>query len=175
MERNIKMADSIERKVKALEKKRDLELKKIKSEYDIKINEVIADYRKDDSYGDYELKFDLKKQTVEIGKWGFTHNCKPCNKWSKKSDWFKVKIEDYDVMTTYTDCGYGDDDESAMFRTITTYDVCPKCGRMIHISTEKFESGESKNRYEDNKGFDIRPLNWVPKVKIIGRKKTKNK
>ena len=169
------MTDIIGKKVKSLEKERKSKISKINSEYDKKFKLLTSDYKKDDYYGDYELQFDLKKNVVVSNDYGFVHRCKPCNKWSKKSDWFKVKIEDYDVMTTYTDCGYGDDDESAMFRTITTYEVCPKCGRMIHISTEKFESGESKNRYEDNKGFDIRPLHWVPKVKIIGRRKDKNK
>lgn len=163
------MADNIERKVKALEKKRDLELKKVKSEYDAKIKEVIADYRKDE-WGNYELKFDLKKNVVCSDKWGFVRNAKSCNKWSKKSDWFQVEIEDYDTFTTYRDCAYGETDESAMFRVIRRYDVCPKCGRMVHLSTEKFEHGQSKTRWEDSNGFDIRPIGWQPKVTIIRKK-----
>lgn len=165
------MKDDIAGKIKALEKKRDAELKKIKTSYDAKIKAVIADYKQDCSYGDYELKFDLKKKCVVSDEYGFVHSCKPCNKWSKKSDWFIVEIEDYDVFTTYTDCGYGDDDEHAMFRVIKRYEVCPKCGRMVPLSTKKFESGASKTRWEDAKGFDIRPLHWTPRVKIIEKSK----
>lgn len=163
------MNDSISKKVKALEKKRDAALKKIKSEYDAKIKAVISDYRKDDTYGDYEMKFDLKRKVVVSSKWGFEYNCKPCYKWSKKKDWLIVELEDYDTFTTFTDCGYGDYDEHAMFRVIKRYEVCPVCGRMVHISTKKFESGASKNRYEDSTGFDIRPLHWVPRVTVIGK------
>lgn len=169
------MIDTIEKKVKSLEKERKSKISKINSEYDKKFKRLTSDYKKDDSYGDYELQFDLKKNVVVSDKYGFVHRCKPCNKWSRKSDWFIVEIEDYDTFTTYIDCGYGDYDECAMFRVIKRYKVCPHCGRMIRLSTKKFESGESKNRHEDVKGFDIRPLHWVPKVKIIGRKKTKNK
>ena len=165
------MQDPIERKVKALERKRDSELKKINVDYNDKIASVISDYKKDDSYGDYELRFDLKKKVVVSDKWGFVRNSKPCNKWSKKTDWFIIEIEDYDVFSTYHDCGYGDGDESAMFRVIKRYEVCPKCGRMICISTKKFESGPSKTRWEDVKGFDIRPLHWIPRVTIIEKKK----
>ena len=165
------MKDIINRKIKALEKRRDAKLKKIKAEYDAKIKAVISDYKQDDSYGDYELKFDLKKKCVVSDENGFVYSCKPCNKWSKKTDWLIVEIEDYDVFTTYTDCGYGDYDEHAMFRVIKRYEVCPNCGRMIHLSTKKFESGASKNRYEDSAGFDIRPLHWIPKVKIIKKSK----
>lgn len=162
--------DQIAGKIKALEKKRDAELKKINAEYDAKMKAVIDGYKKDDRYGDYELKFDLKKKCVVSDDYGFVHKCKPCNKWSKKSDWFIVEIEDYDVFTTYTDCGYGDYDEHAMFRVIRRYEVCPNCGRTIRLSTEKFESGESKTRWEDSTGFDIRPLHWIPKVKIVSKK-----
>ena len=39
------MKDTISKKVKTLEKKRDDELKKIKAEYDAKIKAVISDYK----------------------------------------------------------------------------------------------------------------------------------
>lgn len=165
------MKNDISKQIKALEKKRDAELKKIKASYDAKIKVVIDGYKKDNHYGDYEMQFDLKKKCVVSDECGFVHKCKPCNKWSKKSDWFTVEIEDYDVYTTYTDCGYGDYDEHAMFRVIKRYEVCPNCGRMIHLSTEKFERGESKTRWENAKGFDIRPLHWTPRVKIIKKSK----
>lgn len=44
------MKDSIDRKIKALEKKRDAKLKKIKTSYDAKLKAVIDGYKKDDSY-----------------------------------------------------------------------------------------------------------------------------
>lgn len=165
------MKESIDKKIKKLVSERDAKINKITYDYGKKIDKITSSYRKDDSYGEYEMKFDLKKNVVCSDKWGFTRNAKSCNKWSKKSDWFQVEIEDYDTFTTYTDCGYGDYDEHAMFRVVKRYEVCPNCGRMIHIETKKFEHGKSKTRWEDSSGYDIRPLGWQPQVKVIGRRK----
>lgn len=172
MMRKMKM-NNIGEKINALEKERKTKIKKINSDYDKKFKLLTSDYKKDDCYGDYELQFDLKKNVVVSDVHGFVHRCKPCNKWSKKSDWFIVEIEDYDIFTTYIGCGYGEYPERAMFRVKRRYEVCPNCGRMIQISTKKFESGESKNRWEEPTGFNIKPIGWTPKIKIIGRKKNR--
>lgn len=53
--------------------------------------------------------------------------CQKCGKYSKEKD-FKIETEvKVNVETTYTDCGYGDDDKFGEVERLWVYQICPVC------------------------------------------------
>lgn len=54
--------------------------------------------------------------------------CKKCGKYSLKSKVNKEFVREVRTVTTFTDCGYGDDDRIGDVEYSVTYVICPKCG-----------------------------------------------
>lgn len=69
-----------------------------------------------------ELKEKYKKNMIY---------CDKCKKYSKDKE-FKREIEKQNILgTTYTDCGYGDDDRYGEMEYLYHYLICPKCGNKM--------------------------------------------
>ena len=54
--------------------------------------------------------------------------CNHCNKYCLKKDCKRQDIREVRVETTFTDCGYGDDDKMGEVEYLVTYSICPRCG-----------------------------------------------
>ena len=54
--------------------------------------------------------------------------CKKCGKYSLKSNVHKEHVKEVRTVTTFTDCGYGEDDRMGDVEYSITYVICPRCG-----------------------------------------------
>lgn len=54
-------------------------------------------------------------------------HCKKCKKYTLKKDCKSESEKKVNVETTYTDCGYGDDDMLGEVERLIVYTTCPHC------------------------------------------------
>lgn len=86
---------------------------------------------------------DLIKET----KKSFNKYCRNCGKYFN-SDKDKFLEEEYETLIcTYSDAGYGDDDEYAPVKYRETYQRCPYCQEKVIIEKNEIWRGKSKSRW----------------------------
>lgn len=60
--------------------------------------------------------------------------CDKCKKYHKTKDFEQLHDIHTEIVTTYTDCGYGDDDRYGEVEFSFTYSTCPGCGYKKEIN-----------------------------------------
>ena len=88
-------------------------LKKIETNY---VPELIRKHQKKEGYW------------VPKEKENLYFYCKNCRKYTLKKYCKSDSEKKVDVETTYTDCGYGDDDMMGEVERLIIYTTCPHCG-----------------------------------------------
>ncbi|MBQ8042583.1 MAG: hypothetical protein IJ272_00340 [Clostridia bacterium] len=78
--------------------------------------------------------------------------CESCRKYSLKNKCVQEDITEVRTVTTFRDCGYGDDDKMGDVEYIVTYITCPRCGHKQEKSKFRLRTLREWNRREGRKG-----------------------
>lgn len=73
--------------------------------------------------------------------------CHACGKYFLPRQFKKQTSRENRIMTTYTDCGYGDDDRHGLVECLVTYETCPGCGKSWETECLKLRILWEKNRW----------------------------
>lgn len=74
--------------------------------------------------------------------------CTSCRKYSLKKTCLKEDVTEVRTVTTFRDCGYGDDDRLGDVEYIVTYITCPRCGHKQEVSKYRLRTLREWNRRE---------------------------
>lgn len=72
--------------------------------------------------------------------------CPNCKKYSLKSKFKTLHQSETRIETTYTDCGYGDDDKYGEVEYMIMYEECPLCNNKTKVKKEYSRIIWEKNR-----------------------------
>lgn len=77
-----------------------------------------------------------------------TRFCNSCGSYSLNSKWkLETKSEVHKGILSYTDSGYGDNDEYSDIEYMITYKKCPVCGALKEIRQDVLKNIRTYNRY----------------------------
>lgn len=73
--------------------------------------------------------------------------CNKCEKYSKTKDFKTLSIKEVRQETTYTDCGYGEDDTWGNVEYVIDYQICPLCNHKKQITKHYLRTLDEFDRW----------------------------